>query len=176
MDKTRDLAQLIETQIDQPTIEKVRRLYDQGLVTRQDLEKFRVSARRYKEAILTQHDSLEVEVRDELVKSLLSDYQKTVDGLVRDIAKRIPSEATQAPAQLNDPNPTSRPEEVHGKQRVVPERAAPEEVRGKEHGGAEEKEKPATGEAIDAQSSATQKEKKAEGGRGRLFTFKRDKK
>jgi|SRR5579859_3522424 len=90
MNDVEELAQLIAVQIDQPALEVLQRLYDKGLVTQLDVEKFRVSIRRYKEAILSEHAALDIEVRRELVKSLLTDYQMTVNKLVNDIARRMP--------------------------------------------------------------------------------------
>jgi hypothetical protein len=89
MGDTEELEQLIRVQIDEPVVRELQQMYHQGLVSKLDVDKFRVSARRYKAAVLTEHKSLDPAVRHELVKSLLSDYQATINKLVLDIAKRV---------------------------------------------------------------------------------------
>lgn len=90
MDDTEDLNQLIRAQIDEPAVRDLREMHQQGVVTKLDVEKFRTSVQQYKSAILDEYANLDPAVRQELIKSLLSDYQMMVNSMIMNISKRAP--------------------------------------------------------------------------------------
>jgi hypothetical protein len=89
MDEIEDLAQLIRVQVDEPALAALHEMYTRGLVTELDVEKFKTSVGRYKAAVLQEHQDLDPQVRHELIKSLLSDYQVTMYKMVAAIERRV---------------------------------------------------------------------------------------
>ncbi|MFI5607607.1 hypothetical protein [Amycolatopsis sp. NPDC051903] len=83
-----DLEALVQTVIERPAALRLRQLLAEGLITASDRDLFFVSAQRYKEAAFTQYADFDPAVRDELVKALLSDYQRELDRLLGEITAR----------------------------------------------------------------------------------------
>lgn len=121
MDEVEELARLIETQIDRQAIEKLYGLYQQGALSMSDIDKFKVSVQQYKAVLLAQHDGWDESVKHELLKSLLTDYQATIDRLVNDIVNRTSPEII--PALEADGTPRRRRGFHFSKKPVTPDLA-----------------------------------------------------
>jgi hypothetical protein len=83
-----ELEALIRTQIEEPAGHRILEMVRTGLIEQADADLFSTSAQRYKAAVLAEYDSFDPRVRDELRKSLLTDYQNEIERLIKDVAAR----------------------------------------------------------------------------------------
>ncbi|MEV6219579.1 hypothetical protein [Nocardia sp. NPDC051833] len=78
----RELLELIRVQIEEPAFARIRSLMASGQLTMQDAAMFRASADRYKAAMLAEYSGYDPRVRNELLKSLITDYGTELDRLI----------------------------------------------------------------------------------------------
>jgi len=78
-----DIADIMRTQIEEPATRRLLDIFRQhGEVPRKEVERFRISVVEYRRAVLADYGDLDPVVRHELLKSLLTDYALSIDGLV----------------------------------------------------------------------------------------------
>lgn len=83
-----DLTALMETQIERPAAARLLLAQQKGLIREDDVAFFHISVKRYRSAVLAGYEDYDIRVRDELLKSLLADYQQSINGLVERILRR----------------------------------------------------------------------------------------
>jgi hypothetical protein len=84
-----DLGRLLRTRIEEPAARRLLELHRQGAIQDTDVRRFRVSAERYREAILNEYHAFDPQVRCALHQSLLTDYQRTVTRLIAEMVGRL---------------------------------------------------------------------------------------
>lgn len=100
-----ELEALIRAQIEEPAGRRILDMVRTGQIDRADADLFGTSADRYKAAVLAEYESFDPRVRDELRKSLLTDYQNEIDRLIKDIAGRATASAPRQKAIDETGNP-----------------------------------------------------------------------
>jgi hypothetical protein len=108
MNARAELEALIRTQIEEPAGRQILDMVRAGRIEKADADLFGTSADRYKAAVLAEYESFDPRVRDELRKSLLTDYQNEIDRLIKDIAARAVVSAPQQKQidETGNPGPT----------------------------------------------------------------------
>lgn len=104
-----ELEALIRAQIEEPAGRRILDMVRAGRIGRADADLFSTSAERYKAAVLAEYESFDPRVRDELRKSLLSDYQNEIDRLIKDIAARSTASASKPTVIGRTGNPDATP-------------------------------------------------------------------
>lgn len=88
MNEDTELADLVRTQIEEPAGRRLLQLAQEGAIQEVDVKLFQISAQRYKNAMFAQYESFDPVVRHELVRSLITDYQATIDEMLAGISRR----------------------------------------------------------------------------------------
>jgi hypothetical protein len=115
-----DVREVMRTHIEEPAARRLLALVHEGVLHDSDVKLFTVSVQRYKAAILADYDSFDPLVRDQLRRSLLSDYQQSVERLIGEICGRAGTCRPGADPGTEGRPTNDRPEREHSDRRIPP--------------------------------------------------------